>query len=250
MVCEKKLAIYMRLSKEADGETEESLSITNQRSVILDFIQNTSELSQLPIEEFIDDGYSGTNIKRPALTRLLQDIQKEEINCIIVKDLSRFMRNHILQGQFLELLFPMISVRFISVTDSYDNKEKTSDNDIVLPIKGLTHELYARDLSKKIKSIKQNQIKNGVLKVGAAPYGYVLDSSEKTYKIDQEAANIVKQIYALALEGKKCIEIARILNQEKVLSPGVYKRIKGMNQASKKDVLWNSDTIRRILRNA
>ncbi len=240
------VAFYMRLSVEADGETEESMSIANQRAIIEDFLAAQADLIAMERMEYIDEGYTGTNMKRPAMAKLLEDVSRGRVGCIIVKDFSRFVRNHVLQGQFLEILFPSAGVRFISVNDHFDSREKT--NGLLLPLMGLTYELYARDMSKKIKSIKKNQAQSGIMRPCSAPYGYDRDAGGKGYVVDRTAAEIVRRIYTLALEGWPCIKIARLLNDEKIPSPGAYKRLKGMNRSAKENALWNSQSVRTILR--
>lgn len=242
-----KLAVYLRLSKEEDGEGE-SLSITNQRSVIEDYLHRAPELGRMERAEYIDENISGCHIKRPALSKLLEDINKKEIGCIIVKDFSRFMRNHIIQGNFLEIIFPLRGVRFISVNDNYDSQEKS--NELIPPVLGMISEFYARDMSGKMKAIKRNQAKIGAVKPGAAPYGYSIERDNKNmYTIDNEAADVVKRIFSLALKGYECIRIARLLNDDKVPSPGAYKRLKGENRAAAAETLWSSQAVRNILRN-
>lgn len=152
-------ATYLRLSR-SDGDQQESNSIKNQRALLNDYMGKHPELHKF--DEYVDDGYSGTNFERPDFKRMMQDIEKRNVNCIIVKDLSRFGRNYIETGRYLERIFPFMGVRFIAINDHYDSAEENDDNDdfdnirqsdvdsLAVPIKNMVNSLYAKDISKKI----------------------------------------------------------------------------------------------------
>lgn len=156
---EYKVAAYLRLSKE-DNENIESNSIVNQRELIEQYISNKSDL-QL-VDYYIDDGYSGTNFNRPGFRRLLQDMKNKKINCIIVKDLSRFARSHIEADMYFENIFPSLNIRFISVIENIDSFENPDSMDnLIVPFKNLLNDAYAKDISKKVKSALQTKRLNG-----------------------------------------------------------------------------------------
>ena len=147
-------AIYLRLSSDddnIDGIKTESTSIEGQRNIIRSFINNNSELSHTETKEYVDDGYSGCSFNRPAITELLEDLRKGVIGCIIVKDLSRFGRNFVETGEYLEQIFPLLNVRFIAVNDNYDSYNNQI-TEMSVPLKNLMNEMYSADISKKIKS--------------------------------------------------------------------------------------------------
>lgn len=177
-------ADYLRLSRE-DGDKLESDSIRNQRSLINDFVKQHKEI-QL-VEEYIDDGYSGTNFDRPAFQRMLEDVKRKKINCIIVKDLSRLGRNYIETGRYLEKIFPFMGVRFIAITDHYDSAAGSDDADqIIVPFKNLINDAYCRDISIKIRSQLDVKRKNGQFIGNFAAYGYLKDPEDKNHLIVDE----------------------------------------------------------------
>lgn len=185
-------ADYLRLSRE-DGDKLESDSIRNQRSLINDFVKQHPDITL--VDEYIDDGYSGTNFERPAFKRLLEDVKKKKINCIIVKDLSRLGRNYIETGRYLEKIFPFLGVRFIAITDHYDSAAESDDADqIIVPFKNLINDAYCRDISIKIRSQLDVKRKNGQFIGSFAGYGYQKDPENKNHLIiDEYAAEIMKQ---------------------------------------------------------
>ena len=193
-------ADYLRLSRE-DGDKLESDSIRNQRSLINDFVKQHPEITL--VDEYVDDGYSGTNFERPAFKRLIEDVKKKKINCIIVKDLSRLGRNYIETGRYLEKIFPFLGVRFIAVTDHYDSAAELDDADqIIVPFKNLINDAYCRDISIKIRSQLDVKRKNGQFIGSFAGYGYQKDPENKNHLIiDEYAADIVRYIFNLKMDG-------------------------------------------------
>lgn len=245
-------ADYLRLSRE-DGDKLESDSIRNQRSLINDFVKQHKEI-QL-VEEYIDDGYSGTNFDRPAFQRMLEDVKRKKINCIIVKDLSRLGRNYIETGRYLEKIFPFMGVRFIAITDHYDSATGSDDADqIIVPFKNLINDAYCRDISIKIRSQLDVKRKNGQFIGNFAAYGYLKDPEDKNHLIvDEYAADIVRLIFNLKIDGYSSQRIAAQLNEMGVLPPLEYKRSRGMNYnsgfRSGSDPKWAVTSINRILQN-
>lgn len=148
-----KIALYIRLSVEDMIKTDESESIINQRAYLNDYLDKNEEFKNFTREEYVDDGYSGTNENRPAFQRMLEDVKKNNIQTIIVKDLSRFMRDYITLGDYLENIFPFLGVRFIAINDGYDSdKEKGNGTDLDIQFKGLLYDFYTKDISEKVKS--------------------------------------------------------------------------------------------------
>ncbi|NLZ80443.1 MAG: recombinase family protein [Clostridiales bacterium] len=248
------IGIYLRISKEDEGEEFESNSIRNQRELLTRFIRQKPEFESCKVLEFIDDGYSGTNFHRPGIQRLLLQVKRKEIHCILVKDFSRFGRNYIEVGDYLEQIFPFIGVRFISINDGYDNaKADEMERTLDIAIKNLIYDLYSKDLSKKIISALEIKKIKGDFLGSSPPYGYEKNKDNRNLLvIDKEAAKVIKRIYKLTLEGEKRAAIARQLNQEGVATPGEYLRIKNnhtMWKFSEQKAMWTAQTIGRILRN-
>lgn len=243
---------YLRLSRD-DGDKAESDSIQNQRELINDFLKKHPEIKK--VQEYVDDGYSGTNFDRPNFKRMMAEIEKDHIDCVIVKDLSRLGRNYIEMGKYLERIFPMYGVRVIAINDNYDSANESSDADqIVIPFKNLINDAYCRDISMKIRSQLDVKRKNGQFIGSFATYGYMKDPKNKNHLIiDEYAANVVRMIFNMKLEGYSAGTIADHLNESKVLTPMEYKRFCGLNfnggfQIST-DPIWHPNTVTRILKN-
>lgn len=253
------IAMYLRISDD-DGdiglEKRESISISNQRKVLLDFIKEDVTLAKYSVREFLDDGYSGVNFRRPGIQKLLKEVQEGNVECIIVKDLSRFGRNYVEAGDYIEQIFPFLGIRFIAVSDRFDSFENSGG--IEVGFKNLIHDLYSKDLSQKIKSVKRMYQEKGGYCGGDVPYGYIYTGNKKTeaakeiYLPDPEAANIVKRIFFMAANGKKVSEIAECLNEEGISIPGIYKnRTANQNYRIKNRTknLWTNEHIRGIIQN-
>ncbi len=249
---------YIRLSQ-ADRDLmkkkskTESESISHQRALIQNYIESDPELKGCRQEEFFDDGYSGTNFDRPSFERLLQKIRSGEINCVIVKDFSRFGRDYIELGDYLERIFPFLGVRFISVNDHYDSndyKGTTGGLDVVM--KNIVYDYYSKDLSMKVKTAKRSKMKRGEYMGGHIPYGIMKDPDRKNSLIpDPEAAEIVKEIFGYALKKMKQKDIVDTLNQKGYETPGAYYRRKhpGSKKFANASALscWTMDNVRNIL---
>lgn len=239
------VAAYLRLSKE-DNENIESNSIVNQRELIEQYISSKSDLQI--VDYYIDDGYSGTNFNRPGFRKLLQDMKNKKINCIIVKDLSRFARSHIEADMYFENIFPALNIRFISVIENIDSFENPDSMDnLIVPFKNLLNDAYAKDLSKKVRSALLTKRLNGEFIGTTATYGYLKDPKDKhKLIIDKEVSKNVIKIFNDIIEGKTASKIANELNKNKVLTPYVYK-MKNDNIAI--DKKWNAKMINVILQN-
>lgn len=249
-------SIYLRLSKEdgdvTTGSKNESNSISNQKSLIMDFLKDKHDIQVVSIRE--DDGYSGVDFTRPSFQLMLEDVKKGIIDCIIVKDLSRFGRNYIEVGRYLEKLFPMLGVRFIAVNDNYDSLNVDTAHDIVMPFKNLINDSYCRDLSVKIRSHLSVKRKNGEFIGAFACYGYLKDPKNKNQLIiDTYAGPVVQDIFRMKINGFSQYKIAEVLNEQGILSPMEYKRSIGVRFETSFKVnpkaLWSAKAVSRILTN-
>ena len=241
-------AVYCRLSKD-DDQAGESVSIETQKMMLTDFCH---ERGFSIYEIYADDGYSGLNFNRPAFTRLLEDIDSGKINLVITKDLSRLGRDYIQTGYYTDVYFSRKRVRYIAVNDGIDTNR--DDNDIA-PFKNILNDMYAKDLSRKVKSAKRQRACKGYYISAQAPYGYKVDPTNRNRLIvDEEAAEVVKEIFRLALEGNSLSEISRALSLQKIIKPGIYKAQRGDTRFSRyyqndiSSFSWCYQTIRGILR--
>lgn len=218
--------IYLRLSRE-DGDKAESDSITNQRELILEFLKSREDIRIHAVR--VDDGYSGVNFERPAFQQMLEDIKAGKVNCVVTKDLSRFGRNHIEVGKYIEKIFPYLGVRFIAVNDNYDSlTNDTQTNNIIIPFKNLINDAYCRDISIKIRSNLEVKRKRGDFVGPFAPYGYRKSEEDKNrLEIDEEAAEVVRSIFRMYLQGSNAYKIAERLNKKNILTPMDYKKENG-----------------------
>ncbi len=250
------IARYIRLSMEdldlCDSEEKaESVSISNQRNFINTFIEQREEFEGAETREFMDDGYSGTNFDRPAIKELLRLCRLGEIDCIIVKDLSRFGRNYLEVGDYLEQIFPFLGVRFISINDGFDSKAffgQTGGMNVAF--KNFIYEMYSRDLSEKVKSGVTTCMKRGEYYAGWMVYGYKKSSDGKKIEIDEGAAGTIRRIFQELADGKDAKTLAIELNAEGVPTRLAYKQAKGeqLNRHYKADI-WNRDKIHSIIHN-
>lgn len=250
-------AIYVRLSKEdgdvANAAKAESNSISNQKNLIRDFLKDKEDI--VVVSERVDDGYSGSNFERPAFKMMMEDIKKGIVDCVVVKDLSRFGREYIDSGRYIERLFPALGVRFIAINDNYDSLDgKDQADEIIIPFKNLINDAYCRDISVKIRSHLEVKRRNGEFIGAFAPYGYKkAENDRNTLVIDPVAAGVVKDIFRMKLHGLSQDAIANKLNEAGIPSPMEYKSETGSNyrtsfKTSEKAV-WSSVTVRRILEN-
>lgn len=242
---------YLRLSKE-DADKDISDSISNQKDLILDFVSNKTDIEL--IEVYPDDGFSGVDFQRPAFLRLIRDIEAGKVDCVICKDLSRFGRNYIEAGRYLEQMFPDKNIRFIAINDGYDSASRNQSDDLIIPFRNVINDAYCRDISVKIRSQLQIKRQKGEYISPFAAFGYKKSAEDKhIIEIDEYAANIVRDIFSWKLDGLSQQGIANRLNDKGVLSPMDYKQSCGMkfksgfqiNSKSK----WTAVTIGRILKN-
>lgn len=251
-------AIYLRLSQE-DGDISvsdknESNSISTQRDLIQAFLKKQPDITY--VAEFCDDGYTGTNFERPGFTKMMTAVREKRVDCIIVKDLSRFGRDYIESGKYIQKIFPMLGVRFIAINDGYDSADtENRSNDFVLPFKNLINDSYCRDISIKSRTNLEVKRRNGEFVNNFAVYGYKrsLDDKHKLI-VDEDAAVIVRNIFNWKQEGWNAQQIANHLNKLHIPSPMEYKKKCGQNFhtsfKTKMVAEWSAVAVLRILKNA
>ena len=251
-----KAALYARLSREDGdiaerGSKSESNSINNQKDLIKEYLKSKPEIEL--VSERVDDGYSGVVFDRPGLNAMLEDVRNGDINCIIVKDLSRFGRNYIEVGRYIGTLFPLLGVRFIAINDDYDSMNEISKaNNYILPFKNIINDAYCADISEKTRSQLDIKRKKGDFIGAFVPFGYLKSEDNKNkLEIDEIAAMVVKDIYKCKLSGMSQQGIADHLNALGVLSPLEYKKSLGLGCSSAFKInlkaKWSAAAIKRIL---
>ncbi len=241
------IALYIRLSIE-DNKTE-SLSIENQKHTLHRYVDSMNDIKNYDILEFVDNGYSGTNFERPAVQELLDLVRDGKINCIIVKDFTRFGRNSIEVGYFIERVFPLYNIRFIAINDDFDSSRFEGDTGgINLAFKYLISEFYSRDLSIKYKSAKYVKFRRGEYQSKLCPYGY-RKSADGRMEPDEQTAPNVRLIFELARDGCGPAEIVRQLFRRGLPTPGEYKAANGFtgHDISRCGRIWHPHTVSRIL---
>lgn len=252
-----RVAMYLRLSSE-DGDLKdtgkaESESISNQRGLLQHFISSRPEFSGWEISEFCDDGWSGKNFERPDFLRMMEQVKQGQINCIVVKDLSRFGRDYLVVGNYISRVFPFLDVRFIAVNDGFDSSRPQDIDSLDTSFKTLIYDLYSRELSGKVKNAKRMRAEKGLFLSPFAPYGYVKAHEDKNRLIiDDEAADIVRKIFTLTADGVKPVEIAAMFNREGVPTPMLYKRAAGCSRdrwpSIHEENFWTTGVICKVLR--
>ena len=238
------VALYIRLSKEDESEGP-SASVTNQKSLLREFVRQ-HHLSVY--DTYVDDGWSGTNFDRPEFQRMIGDIEAKKVNMVITKDLSRLGRDYIMTGHYMERYFPEKHVRYISLLDGIDTGVESTANDIT-PFRAIMNDMYAKDISKKIKSVKRDKQRKGQFIGGKPVYGYKLHPTEKNkIVIDEEVAPMVRRIFGMALDGMSCRQIASRLNAECVPTPAAYAGLP-VAKPGPYTGLWSSERISDMLQN-
>lgn len=244
---ENNVGIYLRLSQE-DMREGDSLSIDNQKLILTKFVQ---EKGWNLVDEYIDDGYTGTDFSRPGVQRLLGDAQTGRINIIVVKDLSRFGRNYIEVGRYLDYIFPMNNIRFIALNDGVDTADRNSAALEMMPIVNLFNEWHSSSTSKKIRAVFLANAKAGNYMGSIAPYGYVRsETPNHTLVIDPEAAEIVRRIFEMRAIGMPYNSIAKVMNAEGVLTPSEYRYHKlGRENPRFTLKVWDSCVVKTLIQN-
>lgn len=250
-------AKYLRLSSEdtdlRNGMKQESNSIGNQRNLLDAFISRTPELAEGTVIEFCDDGWSGKNFDRPAVQELLAQVKQGMIQCIVVKDLSRFGRDYFTVGNYISRIFPFLGIRFIAINDGFDSNNSKDIDSLETSFKTILYDLYSRDLSRKVRKARRFRAERGEFLAPFAPFGFDKDPAQKNHLvIDLPAAEIVRRIFQMAGNGQTTMQIARILNNESVPTPMLYKRAAGCSRTIwpcvHEDNFWTCNTVSKILR--
>lgn len=239
---------YLRLSVDSDYTGSDSLE--NQRRLAHEFVSRHPDLNI--VREYVDDGKTGTDFSRPAFSRMMADLKAGLINCVIVKDLSRFGREYIEAGNYIEKVFPFLGVRFISIVDRYDSADENCDRELLLiSLKNLMHEMYAKDISKKVGSTFRMKQEKGIFYRSATiPYGYQMNESGTNYVICKQTAPIVQEIFRQCSEGISNYTISRWLYQNHIQTPGQYVQSGSVYRKEADELkLWHYSTIKRMLEN-
>ena len=252
-----RVAMYLRLSQDDEKYDKdfkaESNSISNQRLQIQDYIDKNEEMELA--KEYVDDGYSGINFERQAFKEMMEDVITGSINCIVVKDLSRFGRDYIDSGRYLQRVFPSLDIRFIALNDNYDSfTASETEKNLVIPFKNFINDNYCRDTSAKVRSVCKVKRKQGQFISNYAPYGYEKDKEDKhKIVIDKEVEYVVRKIFSMKLEGYSSYSIAKHLNDNGIPSPMEHKKAKGIRYktgfCTKAVAKWDTPAVNRILTN-
>lgn len=242
-------AAYARLSVEDSGKID-GYSLQNQESLLMEFIDSHNDLHLHKM--YVDNGFTGTKFERPAFEEMMQDMRNGIINCIVVKDLSRLGRNYLEAGNYLEQIFPFFKVRFISVTDGYDSiSPDFTDEALIIPLKNIINEGYAKDISIKVSSAMETRKRQGKFMAKNPVYGYLKDPDDKNHLIvDPDTSGIVQRIFQMRLDGVSLGMIAKKMNEEEIPCPSKYFVLKGISKETKYlNSYWSRSTANKILRN-
>ena len=260
MQSEKTLAFYIRLSLE-DGDLKkstdktESNSVSNQRKLLLDYYKSHPELQAYQLVEFCDDGFSGTNFERPQFQEMMEKVKRGQIHCIMVKDLSRFGREYLEVGAYLELILPLFGTRFISVNDAFDTDRYIgTTGGMELALRNLINSMYSRDLSVKVRSAIKTRNRRGLYWGGGSFYGYELAPDDKhRLVVDEEVRSVIVMIFELCVDGLSTMQIAQKLNMMGIPCPSEHKKKKGgkyNGRTLEERSIWIGSTVRKILNDA
>ena len=240
-----KAGLYARLSHEKEENIERG-TIETQMELMKNYVKDHEDI--VIEEEYYDASFTGTNFERPDFQRMLEDAKTGRINCIIVKDLSRLGRNYVEMGNYIERVFPFLNVRFIAVTDDFDSFRPGTD--LMMPLKNIVNEFYAKDISKKVSTAHRRKWTTDEYMCGFAPYGYLKSKTEKNrIVVDEATAGNVRLIYKLFLDGKGYTPIAKYLNEQGIMSPLMYLKSLGYQQNVKTNGVWTKTTVKSILTN-
>lgn len=238
-------AAYIRLSVENGGnETDETLVV--QQLLVEKFIEQHPDLRLEDV--YIDNGFTGTNFERPGFMKLMEDVRSGKIQCIVVKDLSRFGRDYLETGYYLETILPKLNVRFIAITDDYDSSRKEDRENISVPIKNMVNAMYAKDMSKKILAAREAKQKSGNITLSKVAFGYIRSKDKTKQIIDESVAPVVRMIFQWTLLGNSKKEIADRLNLLGIATPG-QKEKRQLTRVPLEETKWRSETVRKILEN-
>lgn len=244
-----RVAIYTRLSTETQKEIDDS-SLARQRQICMDFLKDKPDM--VVYDTYMDNGFSGTNFEREDFQRMLDDIATKKVNCVIVKDLSRFGRNYMDVDEYLNEKFPAWKVRFIAVIDHFDTAFPDKDGYLIVPFRNILNEYYAKDFSQKVKTAIEAKMRCGEYVCNAynIPYGYLRDGENHSFTVNPETAPIVQRIFEMRASGASYYRISTMLNEEGFPSPNRYQYLKGIAHAERySNVLWSVFTVKAILNN-
>lgn len=240
--------MYTRISVE-DGDDETTNSLGNQKKIGLHYLDEHPEIKL--VDTYSDNGYTGMNYNRPDFKRLMQDVRSGRINCIIVKDISRFGRHFLQTSEFVERILPEMGVRLICINDNYDSADPNADNAaLMMPLKMVLNDYYVKDIAKKIRSGINAKIEKGnfIPPAGSIPFGYIRNPEQETYDVDPVAAPIVRRIFEMRAEGMNLNKICTILNREGVVCPGKHRYDRGISKDKRfENACWIRGTVRKLL---
>lgn len=245
------VALYIRISKEDikdGGKADESESIQNQKTLLIKYVK---ELGYTLVDIYIDDGYTGTNFNRPAFQKMLRDIELGKVNMVVTKDLSRLSRDYIGTGEYVEKWFPAHNVRYVALTDAIDTAVDSTNNDIA-PFKAILNDMYAKDLSKKIRTALHTMQLEGKWVGGCAPFGYKVDPNDKNHLVvDEVEGPIVKRIFNLFVSGLKINQVKNIFNEEKVPTFSITRNRSLERRGVQGNICgyWSNTSLKKILKN-
>lgn len=243
-------AVYARLSVEDNNRAGDRESITMQKYMLEKYVEVQEDMRLDGV--FCDNGETGTNFERPQFERLMEEVKRRRIDCIVVKDLSRFGRNYVETGYYLEKIFPYLGVRFVAVNDGYDTKKGGSGSELVVSLKNLVNDLYAKDISQKITASLEIKQKKGEFIGAFPPYGYLKSPKDKHKLIpDPETAAVVREIFRQRADGTGINRIARYLNERKIPSPSMYHYLKGRKKKKPEGAgaIWQGQMIKLMTKN-
>jgi DNA invertase Pin-like site-specific DNA recombinase len=252
------IALYIRLSDDddnVDGKVKvESNSVTAQRKLLAGFVDQQKEFTDMAVVEYVDDGYSGTNFNRPSFQRMMEDARAGRIGIIVIKDFSRFGRDYLEVGNYLEKILPLLGVRILSVNDGFDSENCSGmTGGMSIALKNMLNAMYSKDLSGKVRTAMATHARNGEYMPSRPKYGYMKDPEDKHHLvIDPEAAEIVRLVFTMAADGKNKGQIARYLNENHVMTCREYLQSKGISitcAIEKEKKLWSQTTIGDMLKN-
>lgn len=247
-----RVGVYLRISISDRENGDCTNSIRVQELELNAYLKKSKDLKNADVKFYIDDGYSGTNFNRPQIQELLQDVKDKKINCVVVKDISRFGRNYIEVGGYLETIFPLLGVRFITVNDGYDSESADETSNFLAAFKSIYADYYSKNLSDKVSASYKRLVKDGRFISNYTAYGYIKSDIDKhILVIDEPAAEVVRWIYTEYIDGKSKGQIARDLNEKGIDSPSKHKKRQGLNVYDGKEItcLWSRKTITDILEN-
>ena len=235
--------VYARLSVEKDNEE----TIQTQIEMLHQYVEEHGEYHL--VDTYVDNGYTGTDFDRPGFIRMMEDVRTGKIQCIIVKDLSRFGRNFIETGYYIETIFPCLNVRLISINDEFDSSREEDRNSIVMPVKNMINEMYAKDASKKKVLAFEMQSKRGDATIARSIYGYTVDKKENQLKVNPETAPIVRAIFRWYQMGRGTGAIVKRLKMLDIMTPHAYKATHELDMAIPDTDRWTGDRVKTILVN-